>query len=76
MKLFQSLFRSLAPDYVQETKYNGLHVFEYSAILAKPEEKCYCLNQKKCLKPGALDLTNCSGQHFLCCTHIKIFDKF
>lgn len=55
----------MTPDYVQETKYNGLNVFEYSAMLVKPEEKCYCLNQKKCLKPGALDLTNCSGQHFL-----------
>eukprot|EP00102_Acyrthosiphon_pisum_P006877 XP_003240759.3 PREDICTED: LOW QUALITY PROTEIN: sensory neuron membrane protein 1 [Acyrthosiphon pisum] len=53
--------RSLTPDYVQETKYNGLNVFEYSAMLVKPEEKCYCLNKKKCLKPGALDLTNCSG---------------
>jgi len=39
-------------------------VFEYSAVLVKPEEKCFCLNQKKCLKQGALDLTNCSGQFF------------
>ncbi|XP_026822399.1 sensory neuron membrane protein 1-like [Rhopalosiphum maidis] len=53
--------RSLAPDFLQETKYNGLNVFEYSAVLVKPEEKCFCLNQKKCLKHGALDLTNCSG---------------
>lgn len=54
-------YRSLAPDYVQENVYNGLKVLEYSAVLIKPEEKCYCLNPKKCLKPGALDLTNCSG---------------
>lgn len=64
INLFQSCFRALSPDYVQETKYNGLNVFEYSAILLKPEEKCFCLNPKKCLKPGALDLTNCSGKIF------------
>lgn len=56
------MFSGLAPDYVQETEYNGLKVYEYSAMLVKPEEKCYCLNPKKCLKHGALDLTNCSGQ--------------
>lgn len=54
-------FRSLAPDYVQDAVYNGLNVYEYTAMLVKPEEKCYCLNPKKCLKHGALDLTNCSG---------------
>lgn len=56
-------FRSLAPDYVQETKYNDLKVYEYSAVLVKPEEKCFCLNPEKCLKRGALDLTNCSGSY-------------
>ncbi|XP_025419540.1 sensory neuron membrane protein 1-like isoform X3 [Sipha flava] len=55
------LCRSLNTDYVQETQYNGLKVFEYTAMLVKPEEKCFCLNKKKCLKHGALDLTNCSG---------------
>ncbi|VVC32481.1 CD36 family [Cinara cedri] len=53
--------RSLSPDYLQETEYNGLKVFEYTAMLVKPEEKCYCLDPKNCLKQGALDLTNCTG---------------
>lgn len=53
----------MIPDYVQETNYNGVRVYEYTAMLVKPEEKCYCLNPNSCLKPGALDLTNCTGQY-------------
>lgn len=51
----------MAPDYVQKTTYNDLQVYEYTAMFVKPEETCFCLNKKKCLKTGALDLTNCSG---------------
>ncbi|XP_050423763.1 sensory neuron membrane protein 1-like isoform X2 [Adelges cooleyi] len=53
--------RALAPDYVQDAVYNGLHVFEYTASMIKDEEKCYCLNPGNCLKSGALDLTKCAG---------------
>lgn len=56
-------FRSLAPDYLQEANYNGLKVYEFTAVLVKPEEKCYCLNPDKCLKRGALDLTKCAGPY-------------